>query len=131
MKSRKKIKLNRGSAFLYKHSTKIYKNEKIEIEGIPTRLHTGTGAAEGAIQTLKNLIVANLEDNISFTENINLDLRVMRLNIHTGLKVNPIDTYHGRKPGTNSTKKSKIITVTCPTEKQPTFPYHRSKSHFT
>ena len=43
----------------------------------PPRLHAGTGAVESAVQTLKHLIIANLEDKIGFTESVNRTLRVM------------------------------------------------------
>ena len=41
-------------------------------------MHTGNGAVERSIQTLKNLIIANLEDGKYLTESINRALRVMR-----------------------------------------------------
>ena len=55
---------------------------------------------EREIQTLKNLIIASLEDKIGFTESLNQTLRVLRFMKHTGFKgfkVNPIELYHGRK----------------------------------
>ena len=55
------------------------------------------GAVEGAIETLKNLNIAILEDNVGFTESINRALRVMRYTIHTGLKVSPFELHHGKK----------------------------------
>ena len=63
-------------------------------------MHTGNGAVERAIQTLKNLIIANLEDGIGITESVNRALRVMRFTIHTGLKITPFELHHGRKPRT-------------------------------
>ena len=53
-------------------------------------MHTGTGAVERAIQTLKNLIIANLEDKTCLTECVNKALNVMRFTIHTGLKNNTV-----------------------------------------
>ena len=58
---------------------------------------------ERAIQTLKNLIIANLKDGISLTESVNRALRVMRFTIHTGLKLIPFELHHGRKPRTKLT----------------------------
>ena len=66
-------------------------------------MHTGTGAVERAIQTLKNSIIANLEDNICLTECVNRALNVMRFTIHTGLKTTPFELHHGRKPRTELT----------------------------
>ena len=66
-------------------------------------MHTGNGAVERAIQTLKNLITTNLEDRIGITENVNRALRVMRFTIHTSLKITPFELDHGRKPRTELT----------------------------
>ena len=60
-------------------------------------------AVERAIQTKKNLIVANLEDNLCLTECVNRALKVMRFTIHTGLKLTPFELHHGRKPRTELT----------------------------
>ena len=61
------------------------------------------GAVERAIQTLKNLFTANLEDNTCLTECVNRALNVMRFTIHTGLKTTPLELHHGRKPRTELT----------------------------
>ena len=66
-------------------------------------MHTGTGVVQRAIQILKNLIIANLEDNICLTECVNRALNVMRFTIHTGLKTTPFELHHGRKPRTELT----------------------------
>ena len=66
-------------------------------------MHTGTGAVERAIQTLKNLIIANLEDNTCLTECVIRALNVMRLTIHTRLKTTQFELHHGRKPRTELT----------------------------
>ena len=47
-------------------------------------MHTGNGVVERSIQTLKNLIIANLEDGQNLTDSVNRALRVMRFTIHTG-----------------------------------------------
>ena len=44
--------------------------KKIEIRKSPPRLHTGKRALKRAIPTLKNLIIAKLEDKICFTESV-------------------------------------------------------------
>ena len=79
-----KTKSDRGSAFISKEYEEFYKTNYIELEYSPPRLPTGTGVVENAIQTLTNLIFANLEDKIGFTESIKRALRVMRFMIHTG-----------------------------------------------
>ena len=79
------------------------KNRNIEIEYCTPRVHTGNGVVERAIQTLKILIIANLEDGISLTESVNRALHVMRFTIHTGLKLTPFELHHGRKRKTELT----------------------------
>ena len=56
----------------------------------PQRMHTGNGTVERAVQTLKKMILANMEDGNNLTESINRALKVLRFTIHTGLKKNAI-----------------------------------------
>ena len=63
-----KIKSDKGGAFISKDFIEFCKSKNIEIEYCTPRIHTGTGAVERAIQTIKNLILANLEDNLCLTE---------------------------------------------------------------
>ena len=98
-----KIKSDKGGAFISKKYIEFCKSKNIEIEYSTPRIHTGTGAVERAIQTMKNLIVANLEDNLCLTECVNRALKVMRFTIHTGLKLTPFELHHGRKPRTELT----------------------------
>ena len=93
-----KIKTDKGGAFLSKEYKEFCKSKNIEIEYSTPRLHTGTGAVERVIQTLKNLIIANLEDETGLTECVNKALNVMRFTIHT-----PFEVHHGRKPRTELT----------------------------
>ena len=98
-----KIKSDKGGAFFSKDYIEFCKSKNIETEYSTPRIHTGTGAVERAIQTMKNLIVANLEDNLCLTECVNRALKVMRFTIHTGLKLTPFELHHGRKPRTELT----------------------------
>ena len=84
-----KIKSDKGGAFIRKEFQKFCKNRNIEFDYCTPRMHTGNGAVERAIQTLKNLIIAKLEDGIGLTESVNRALRVMRFTVHTELKVTP------------------------------------------
>ena len=79
----------------------------MEIEFVTPRLHTGTGVVESAIQTLKILIIANMEDNICLTECVNRAVNVMRFTLHTGLKITSSELQHGRKPRTELTNVMK------------------------
>ena len=98
-----KIKSDKGGAFISKDYMEFCKSKNIEIEYCTPRIHTATGAVERAIQTIKNLILANLEDELYLTECVNRALKVMRFTIHTGLKLTPFELHHGRKPRTELT----------------------------
>ena len=75
----------------------------MKIEYSTLRMHTGTGAVERAKPTMKNLIIAILEDNMCLTECVNRVLNVMRFTIHTGLKTTPFELHHDRKSRTEQT----------------------------
>ena len=62
---------------------------------------------ERAIQTLTNLVIANMEDSQNVTGNMNRALRVMRFTVHAGQKGTPFDLHHGRKPRTELTNINK------------------------
>ena len=98
-----KIESDKGGAFISKEYREFCKSRNIEIEYCTPRLHTGNRAIERAIQTLKNLMLTNLEEGIELNESINWALRVMRFTIHTGLKRTPFELHHGRKPITELT----------------------------
>ena len=66
-------------------------------------MHTGNGVVERLIQTLKNVIIANMEVGINSPESVNRTLRVMRFTIHTILKKTPFQLPHARKPRTEIT----------------------------
>ena len=66
-------------------------------------MHAGSGTVERAVQTMKKLLLANMEDGNNITESINRALSVMRFTIRTGLKKTPFELHHGRKPRTELT----------------------------
>ena len=131
-----KIKSDKGGAFISNDYTEFCKSKKIEIEYCTARRHTGTGAVERAIQTMKNLIQVNLEDNLRLTECVNRALKVMRFTIHTGLKLTPFELHHGRKPRTELTNlvndgKSFLFDCTelsVSAEKKPKIPIYLSRN---
>ena len=98
-----KIKSDKGGAFISTEYKNFCKSRNIEIQYCPPRMHTGNGTVERAIQTMKNLKLANMEDGNNLTERVNRALRVMRFTIHTGLKKTPFELHHGRKPRTELT----------------------------
>ena len=77
--------MDKGGACISKKYKEFCKPRNIEIEYSTPRLHTGTGAVEHALQTIMNLIIANLEGNLCLTECVNKALNMMRFKIHTGL----------------------------------------------
>ena len=81
----KKIKSDKGGAFISDEYQEFCKNRSIKIEYCKPRIHTGYGVVERAIQTLRNLVITNMEDGQSFPESVNRALRVMRFTVHTGL----------------------------------------------
>ena len=98
-----KIKSDKGGSFISTEYKEFCKSRNIEIQYGPPRMHSRNGTVERAIQTMKNLIVANMEDGNNLTERVNRALRVMRFTAHTGLKKTPFELHHGRKPRTELT----------------------------
>ena len=68
-----KIKSNKGELPFPKSIGNFAKTEilNMNIAHPEYRAHAGNGAVERAIQTLKNLIIANIEDGLSLTESVN------------------------------------------------------------
>ena len=66
-----KIKKYKGGEFISKEYNDFCKSKNIEIEHSTPRRHTGTGVIERAIQALKNLIIAIMEDNLCLNERVN------------------------------------------------------------
>ena len=98
-----KIKSDQGGAFSSKEYRQFCKNRNIEIEYCTPWIHTGNRVVKRAIQTLKNLVLTNMEDGKNLTESVNRALRVMRFTVHTGLKKTPFELHHGKKPRTELT----------------------------
>ena len=90
-----KTKSDKGGAFISTENNDFCKSRNIEIQYCPPRMHTGNGTVERAIQTKKNLILADIEDGNNLTESVNRALRVMRFIIHTGMKQIPFELHHG------------------------------------
>ena len=99
-----KIKSDKEGAFISTEYKEFCKARNIEIQCCPPRMHTGNGTVERAIQTTKNLVLANMEDRNNLTESVNRAFKVIWFTIHTGLKKTPFELHHGRKPRTELTK---------------------------
>ena len=63
-------------------------------------LHNGTGLVERTIQPKKNLILANLEDEINLRESVNRALYVLRYTKDSGSKKTLFEIHFGREPRT-------------------------------
>ena len=98
-----KIKFEKGGTFISKKYRDICKSRNIEIEFCTPRKHTGNGTVERAIQTLKYLVIGNMEDRKNLAESVNRALRVIRFPVHTGSKRTPFALHHRRKPRTGQT----------------------------
>ena len=131
-----KIKLDKDGAFISKVYTEFCKSKNIEIEHCTPKIHTGKGTNERAKQTLKNLIQANLEDNLCLSECVNRALKALRITIHTGLKLTPFELHHGRKTRTeltNLVKDGKSFLsdwteLSVSAEKKPKIPIYVSRN---
>ena len=60
-------------------------------------LHSGTGLVERTIQSMNNLIKANLEEKPNLHESLNKALYVLRFTIYSEIKKTPFELHFGRK----------------------------------
>ena len=58
-------------------------------------MHIGNGTVKRAKQTMKNLLLANMEGRNNLTGSINRASKVMQYTIHLGLKKDPFELHHG------------------------------------
>ena len=106
-----KIKSDRGSAFISKEYKKFCNEQNIIRKYGTPNLHTGTGLVERTIQSLKNLIKANLEDTQNLRESLNKALYVLRFTTHTEMKKTPFEQHFGRKQKTKLSNLKNAISV--------------------
>ena len=66
-------------------------------------LHTSTVLAERTIQSLNNLLKANLVDGTNLRDSQDKALHVLRFTIHSEIQETPFELYFGRKPKTKLT----------------------------
>ena len=72
----KQIKSDKGGAFISKEYKEFCKTQIINYIYGTADLHFGTGLVERTIQSMKNLILANLEDGLNLRESKNRALYV-------------------------------------------------------
>ena len=61
----------------------------MEVSYSPQKIRTYSSSLPRALQSLRNIIIAILEDMIGFTQHVNPALRVYRLLKHSGLEIAP------------------------------------------
>ena len=96
----KQIKSDKGGVFISKENKEFCKSQNIDRVYGTGNLHTVTGLVERTIQSLKNLILANLEDDQNLRESVNRALYVLRLTVTSETKKTPFELHFGRTPRT-------------------------------
>ena len=96
----KRIKSDKGDAFISKEYKEFCREQNIDRTYGTANLHTSTGLVERTIQSLKNLVLANLKDEQNLSESVNRVLYVLRFRIHSETKKTPFESHFGRAPRT-------------------------------
>ena len=96
----KTIRTDNGSCFKSQEFKNYCKGENIKRIRSTPNLHTGTGLVERTIRTIKSLTRANLEDGLTFEENVTRAIKTIRQTMHNTLKMTPFQLHYGRKPRT-------------------------------
>ena len=107
----KQIKSDEGGAFILEEYKEFCKTQNINYIYGTTNLYTVTGLVERTTQSLKNLILANLEDRQNLRESINRALYVLRFTKHSEAKKTPFDAHFGRAPRTKLSNLKYAISV--------------------
>ena len=94
----KVIRTDQGTAFTGRTFRDYCKTKFIKlIYGTPY-LHTATGLVERGVRTLKDYMMANLNDGHTFNESLDKALETMRMTCHSTLKKSAFEMHFGRKP---------------------------------
>ena len=107
----KQRKSDKGSAFISKEYIEFCKTQNINRKYGTADLHTGNGLVERTIQSLKNLVQANLEDDQNLRGSVNRALYVLRFTIHSETKKTPFELHFGRTPRTKLSNLRNFISV--------------------
>ena len=96
----KTIRIDNGSCFKSQEFKNYCNSENIKRIRSTPNLHTGTGLVERTIRTIKSLTRANLEDGLTFEEDVTRAIKTIRQTMHSTPKMTPFQLHYGRKPRT-------------------------------
>ena len=94
------IRTDNGSCFKSNEYKDFCNQENIKRIRCTPNLHTGTGQVERIIRTIKSLTRANMADELTFEESVNLAIKTIRQNPQSKLNMTPFQMHFGRKPRT-------------------------------
>ena len=107
----KQTKSDKDGASISKEYIEFCKKQNINRIYGTANLHTGTGLDDCIIQSLKNLVMANLEDDQNLRESLNRALYVLRFTVHSETKKTPFKLHFGRTPRTKLSNLRNSISV--------------------
>ena len=105
------MKSDKSGDFVSKEYKEFCKSHNINCEYGTANLHTGTGLVEPTISSRKNLILANLEDEINLRESVNRALFVLRFTMNSETRKTPLEIHFGWEPKTNLSNPKKFVLV--------------------
>ena len=94
------IRTNNGRCFKRQEFKDYCNGENIRGIRCTPNLLTMTGLVERTIRTNRSLTRANLKDNLTLEESVNMAIKTIRQTQHNTLKMTPFQLHHGRKPRT-------------------------------
>ena len=94
------IRTDNGSCFKSQKFKDYSSGENINRIRCTPNLHTGSGLVERTIRTIKSLTRANLEDELTFKESVQMSIETIWRTPHNTLKMTPFQLHNGRKPRT-------------------------------
>ena len=107
----KRIKSDKVGVCISKEYKEFCREQNTDRTYGTANLHTGTGLVERTIQSLKNLVLANLEDEQNLRESVNRALYVLRFTIHSETKKTPFKPLFGRVPRTRLSNLKNSVSV--------------------
>ena len=87
------VQSDKRGSFISTEKKEFCKSKNVEIQYCPPRIRTRKGTVERALQTMKNLVLKNMEDENISIESVNRSLKVMQFTFHTGLRKKHILSY--------------------------------------